>query len=58
MAIIRALHYITNALNSSTPVLSLFLDIYKAFDSVNHCILLDKLHRLGFRNVIYSRLSS
>ena len=40
LAIIRALDYITNALNSNTPVLGLFLDISKVFDSINHHILL------------------
>ena len=55
--IIRVSNYITNALNSNTPVLGLFVDISKAFDSINHRILLNKLHRLSFRGIIHSWLS-
>ena len=58
LAIIHALDYIINALNSNTPVVGLFVDISKAFDSINHRILLDKLHHLGFRDIIHSWLSS
>ena len=49
LAVIHALHHITNSLNANVPVLGLFIDISKAFDSINHSILLDKLFRLGFR---------
>ena len=58
LAVIHALHHITNSLNANVPVLGLFIDISKAFDSINHSILLDKLFRLGFRGTIHSLLSS
>ena len=48
LAIIHASDYITNALNSSTPIQGLFVDISKAFESINHRILLDKVHHLSF----------
>ena len=52
LASIRALNYFTNALNSNSPVLGLFLYISKAFDSINHRKLSDKLRRLGYRCII------
>jgi hypothetical protein len=58
LAVINALHYINNSLNANVPVLGLFVDISKAFDSINHTILLDKLYHLGFRGVFHSLLSS
>ena len=34
--------------------LGLFIDITKAFDSINHSILLDKLDCMGSRGLVYS----
>ena len=40
---------ITNALDSNEYVLGLFLDFSKAFQTVNHDILLTKLNHYGIR---------
>lgn len=44
--------YITDSLNSSYQVDCLYLDFQKAFDSVNHVILIEKLINLGLRGSI------
>lgn len=41
--------YITESINGGTPVATLFLDMTKAFDFVNHSKLLIKLERYGIR---------
>ncbi len=43
------LHNIYEGINHGSAVSVLFLDLAKAFDSVDHRILLDKLHCLGFK---------
>ena len=40
------------------PSVCVFLDLRKAFDTLDHKILFDKLHRYGFRGPIFSLLSS
>ena len=45
-------------LNENKVTLSLFLDLKKAFDSVNHPILLKKLYHYGFRGPIFNLLQS
>lgn len=41
-----------------TKVLGLFLDVKKAFDSINHKILLTKLYYCGLRGKMYDLLKS
>ena len=46
-ALFDACSYVYNALDSNNLVLGIFLDISKAFDSVDHEILLFKLEKIG-----------
>jgi hypothetical protein len=57
-AVYNLANYVTEHLDSGTNVLGLFLDVSKAFDSLTHRILLDKLYYYGFRGPIYDWLSS
>ena len=57
-ATLTFLKYIYDNLDSDKVVFSAFLDFSKAFDSVDHRILLYKLHYYGFRGPIYEWLKS
>lgn len=49
---------ISNSLDATDHVSGLFLDLTKAFDVVNHSLLLAKMERLGIRGVSLNWLSS
>ena len=51
MALIVIVENLVTALDNGNCAVGLFLDFQKAFDIVDHCILLDKL---SFYGVIYS----
>lgn len=57
-----ALAYITNILfnklDNSKPIVITFLDLAKAFDTVDHSILLDKLYCMGIRGKAFQLLHS
>ena len=50
-ALICLTEYIYNSLNDKSHAVSILVDLRKAFDTVNHQILLAKLHHYGFRGV-------
>ena len=51
LALIYLVDKISNSLDTGEYVLGLFLDFTKAFDTVNHAILLQKLEHLGVRGI-------
>ena len=51
-ALIKITEKITSALDQDKFARGIFVDLQKAFDTVNHEILLDKLNYYGFRGII------
>ena len=49
--------YVSQALEDSDFVIGVFLDFSKAFDTVNHQILLAKLEHMGIRGEAYDWIS-
>ena len=50
--------YIYDKLNQHTTVIATFLDLEKAYDTVNHNILLRKLYRYGIRGNILNLIKT
>ena len=57
-AIQTAIHSVTKALDTSYQCMGIFIDFSKAFDTIQHNILLDKLYHYGVRGVAYELISS
>ena len=49
MALMLKMDQVTKALDNGEKVMGIFLDFLNVFDTVNHVILLDKLHHYGVR---------
>lgn len=56
MALLHLIDKVTFALNDNKFTCSIFIDLSKAFDTVNHHILLNKLYRYGFRDTTHKGL--
>ena len=57
-ALVTVSQFILSSLDHSVPVCGLFLDVKKAFDSVSHQLLLDKLLALNLSSSLYSWFTS
>ena len=53
-AIIQSYDNIINSLANKEHIIGIFLDLSKAFDTIDHKILINKLSKLGVRGVILS----
>ena len=58
MALITLLENLRNALDRGNCAIGIFLDFQKAFDTVNHKILLGKLNCYGIRGIAFDWFSS
>lgn len=52
MALMESIEEITDAIDEYKYVAGIFIDLKKAFDTINHEILIDKLERYGIRGIV------
>ena len=57
-AIISLVEKVNNTLDSGKILIGVFLDLKKALDTVDHCILLDKLYKYGTRGTLWDWFKS
>ena len=57
-ALVSFLDTITEALDQNAYALSLFIDLSKAFDTLNHSLLLKKLYKIGIRGIALDFIKS
>ncbi len=48
---VHNMNFVSEALNKKESAIAIFCDLRKAFDTVNHSILLSKLHKIGIRGL-------
>ena len=57
-AIISLVEKVNNALDSGRILMGIFWDLKKAFDTIDHCILLDKLYKYVIRGTLWNWFKS
>jgi hypothetical protein len=58
MALLDLVDKLTNSIENNEYTIGIFIDLAKAFDTVNHKILLDKLYHYGIRGIPHSWFKS
>ena len=58
MAIIDLIEYVTTALDKKKHVMGIFIDLKKAFDTIDHEILMKKLYHYGLRGISQTWIQS
>jgi len=58
MALLDPIDHITEELDSKKYALGIFIDLYKAFDTINHNILIEKLPLYGIRGTTLNWFSN
>ena len=52
LALMESIEEITNAIDNKRYAIGIFIDLKKAFDTINHDILINKLERYGIRGIV------
>ncbi|KAJ8047339.1 putative serine racemase [Holothuria leucospilota] len=58
MAAVNLVDKVSTALDNKLSAIGIFIDLSKAFDTIDHSILLNKLFAYGFRGVSYTWIES